>query len=62
MSGTIQIRVDDLNSLRCKTLLAYASALHYKYEIVEDKDVKRSARRSRMVVGEPRIVTDEIDD
>jgi hypothetical protein len=60
-SATIQIRVDDINSLRCKTLLAYASALHYKYEIVEDKDVRRSARR-RSVVGEPRIVTDEIDD
>jgi hypothetical protein len=37
VSGTIQIRVDDINSLRCEALLAYCGALHYKYEIQSDK-------------------------
>ena len=58
VAATIQVRVDDVNSLKCKTLLAYCGALHYTYEIQSDKDIKRSVRR-RLVVGEPRIISDE---
>ena len=53
--GTIHIHVDDVNSL-----LAYCGALHYKYHFQTDKDVRRSMR-AKLVVGEPRIVSDEID-
>jgi hypothetical protein len=58
--GTIQIHVDDINSLKCKTLLAYCSALHYTHHVQADKDVSRSVKR-RLLVGEPRIVSDETD-
>jgi hypothetical protein len=60
VSGTVHIHVDDINSLRFKTLLAYTTALNYKYSLQSDKDIRRSVRR-RYVMGEPRIVTDEID-
>jgi hypothetical protein len=58
--GVIHIHVDDVNSLRCKTLLAYCGALHYRHHFQADKDVRRSMR-AKLVVGEPRIVSDEID-
>jgi hypothetical protein len=60
ISGTVHIHVEDINSLRFKTLLAYCSALNYKYYVQSDNDIKRSMR-SRLVTGEPRIVTDELD-
>jgi hypothetical protein len=60
ISGTVHIHVDDINSLRFKTLLAYCNALNYKCYVQSDKDVKRSMR-PRLVTGEPRIVTDELD-
>ena len=58
VSGTVHIHVDDINS--CKTLLAYTTALNYKYSLQSDKDIRRSVRR-RYVMGEARIVTDEMD-
>jgi hypothetical protein len=58
--GTIHIHVDDLNSLKCKTLLKYCSAFHYTHQVQPDKDVRRSMK-DRLVVGQPRIVSDEID-
>ena len=60
VSGTVHIHVDDINSLKCKTLLTYCNALNYKYYVQFDKDVRRSVR-PRLVTGEPRIVTDEVD-
>lgn len=60
VSGTVHIHVDDIKSLRFKTLLAYTSALNYKYSVQSDKDIRRSGRR-RLVTGEPRIVTDEME-
>ena len=60
VSGTVHIHVDDINSLRFKTLLAYTSALNYKYSVQSDKDIRRSVRRG-LVIGEPRITSDEID-
>jgi hypothetical protein len=58
--GVIHIHVDDINSVKCKTLLAYCSAFHYTHHVQADKDVRRSVKR-RLLVGEPRIVSDEID-
>ena len=60
VSGTVHIHVDDINSLRLKTLLAYTSALNYKYSVQSDKDIRQSARR-RSAMGDHRIVTDEMD-
>jgi hypothetical protein len=60
VSGTITIQVDDINSLKCKTLLSYCNAFHYTCHVQADKDVRRSMR-ARLVVGEPRIISDEID-
>jgi hypothetical protein len=60
VSGTVHIHVDDINSLKSKTLLTYCNALNYKYHVQSDKDVRRSMR-PRLVTGEPRIVTDEVD-
>jgi hypothetical protein len=47
ISGTVHIHVDDINSLRFKTLVAYCNALNYKYYVQSDKDIKRSKRPSR---------------
>jgi hypothetical protein len=58
--GTVHIQVDDINSLSFKTLLTYCGALNCKYHVQSHKDIRRSMR-PRVVTGEPRIVTDEID-
>jgi hypothetical protein len=42
VSGTVHIHVDDINSLKFKTLLTYCNALNYKYYVQSDKDVRRS--------------------
>jgi hypothetical protein len=58
--GTVHIHVDDINSLKFKTLLTYCGALHYKYDVQSHKDIRRSMR-PKVVTGEPRIFTDEVD-
>jgi hypothetical protein len=40
VSGTVHIHVDDINSLKSKTLLTYCNALNYKYHVQSDKDVR----------------------
>jgi hypothetical protein len=45
VSGTVHIHVDDINSLRLKTLLAYTSALNYKYSVQSDKDMHDVGRQ-----------------
>jgi hypothetical protein len=49
MPRTIHIHADDVNSLMCKTLLAYCGG-HYKYDFQADEDVKRSPN-AKLVAG-----------
>jgi hypothetical protein len=58
--ATITIHVDDIASLKCKTLLTYITALHYRFDVQSHKNIKRSMK-PRLLVGQARIVSDEID-
>jgi hypothetical protein len=38
--ATITIHVDDVVSLKCKTLLTYIAALHYRFDVQSHKNIK----------------------
>lgn len=42
--ATITIHVDDINSLKCKTLLTYITALHYKFDVQSHRNIERSMK------------------
>src|SRR6516225_10212579 len=60
--ATVHVYFDNVNSESYQTFLAYLDRLQYKYDVETGKstDVRRSMKR-RMVTGEPRIITDEME-
>ena len=59
--ATVHVYFDNVNSDSYQTFLAYLDRLQYKYDVEMGKsDVRRSMKR-RMVTGEPKIVTDEME-
>jgi hypothetical protein len=60
--ATVHVYFDNVNSDSYQTFLAYCDRLEYKYDVEMGKsiDVKRSMKR-RIVTGEPRIITDEME-
>ena len=59
--ATVHVHFDNVNSESYQTFLAYLDRLQYKYDVEMGKsDVRRSMKR-RMVTGEPKIVTDEME-
>ena len=60
--ATVRVYFDNVNSQSYQTFLAYCDRLEYKYDIemVKSIDVRRSMK-SRIVTGEPRIITDEME-
>ena len=60
--ATVRVYFDNVNSESYQTFLAYCDRLEYKYDVELGKsiDVRRSMKR-RIVTGEPRIITDEMD-
>ena len=59
---TVHVHFDNVNSESYQTFLAYCDRLEYKYDVEMDKsiDVRRSMK-PRIVTGEPRIITDEME-
>ncbi len=60
--ATVHVHVDNVNTNEYERLLNFCSSLGYEYEIklhmpVEEKD--EPGRKPRLVIGEPRLVTDE---
>jgi hypothetical protein len=62
LPATVHVYFDNVNSESYQTFLAYCDCLQYKYDVEMGKsiDVKRSMKR-RIVTGEPRIITDEME-
>ena len=60
--ATVRVYFDNVNSESYQTFLAYCDRLAYRYDVEMGKsiDVKRSMR-SRIVTGQPRIITDEME-
>jgi len=60
--ATVRVYFDNVNSESYQTFLAYLDRLQYKFDVEPGKtiDVRRSMKR-RMVTGEPKIVTDEME-
>jgi hypothetical protein len=60
--ATVHVHFDSVNSESYQTFLAYLDRLQYKYDVDMGKsvDVRRSTKR-KMITGEPRIVTDEME-
>ena len=60
--ATVHVYFDNVNSESYQTFLAYCERLQYKYDVEMAKsiDVKRSMK-PRIVTGQPRIITDEIE-
>ena len=60
--ATVRVYFDNVNSESYQTFLAYCDRLEYKYDVELGKsiDVRRSVKR-RLVTGEPRIITDEME-
>ena len=59
--ATVRVHFDNVNSESYQTFLAYCERLEYKYDVEMGKsDVKRSMK-PRIVTGQPRIITDEIE-
>jgi hypothetical protein len=62
LPATVHVFFDKVNSESYQTFLAYCDRLEYKYDVEMGKsiDVKRSMKR-RIVTGEPRIITGEME-
>jgi hypothetical protein len=62
LPATVHVYFDNVNSESYQKFLAHCDRLQYKYDVEMGKsiDVKRSMKR-RIVTGEPRIVTDEME-
>jgi len=60
--ATVHVYFDDVKSESYQTFLAYCDRLEHKYHVEMGKaiDVRRSMK-SRIVTGEPRIITDEME-
>jgi len=60
--ATVHVYFDNVNSESYQTFRAYCDRLEYKYDVELGKsiDVRRSMKR-RIVTGEPRIITDEME-
>ena len=59
--ATVRVHFDNVNSASYQTFLAYCERLQYKYDVeMGNPDVKRSMK-PRIVTGQPRIITDEIE-
>ena len=60
--ATVRVYFDNVNSESYQTFLAYCDRLECKYDVEMGKsiDVKRSMK-PRIVTGEPRIITDEME-
>jgi len=58
--ATVHVYFEDVNSESYQ--IAYCNRLEYKYDVEMGKsiDVKRSMK-PRIVTGEPRIITDEME-
>ena len=61
-SATVHVYFDNVNSESYQTFLAHCDRLEYKYDVEIGKsiDVRRSMK-PRIVTGEPRIITDEME-
>jgi len=60
--ATVHVYFDNVNSESYQTFLAHCDRLEYKYDVEIGKsiDVRRSMK-PRIVTGEPRIITDEME-
>jgi hypothetical protein len=60
--ATVRVYFDNVNSESYQTFLAYCERLEYKYDVEMGKsiDVRRSMK-PRIVTGQPRIITDEME-
>jgi hypothetical protein len=58
--ATVHVYFDNVNSESYQTFLAHCDRLEYKYDVELGNDVRRSMKR-RIVTGEPRIITDEME-
>ena len=58
--ATVHVYFDNVNSESYQTFLAHRDRLEYKYDVELGNDVRRSMKR-RIVTGEPRIITDEME-
>ena len=60
--ATVHVHFDNVNSETYQTFIAYLDRLQYKYDVEMGRliDVRRSMKR-RIVTGEPRIITDEME-
>ena len=59
---TVHVYFDNVNSESYQTFQAHCDRLEYKYDVEIGKsiDVRRSMK-PRIVTGEPRIITDEME-
>ena len=60
--ATVHVYFENINSESYQTFLAYCDRLECRYDVEMGKsiDVRRSMT-PRIVTGEPRIITDEIE-
>jgi hypothetical protein len=60
--ATVHVYFENINSESYQTFLAYCDRQECRYDVEMGKsiDVKRSMK-PRIVTGEPRIITDEIE-
>jgi hypothetical protein len=60
--AAVHVYFGDVNSESYQTFLAFCDRLEIKYDVEMGKsiDVRRSMK-SRIVTGDPRIITDEMD-
>ena len=60
--ATVCVYFDNVNSESYQTFLAYCERLEYKYDVQMGNsiDVRRSMK-PRIVTGQPRIITDEME-
>jgi hypothetical protein len=60
--ATVHVYFENINSESYQTFQAYCDRLECRYDVEMGKsiDVKRSIK-PRIVTGEPRIITDEIE-
>ena len=60
--ATVRVYFDNVNSESYQTFLAYCDRLECKYDIEMGKSIDvKQYMKPRIVTGEPRIITDEME-
>jgi len=60
--ATVRVYFDNVNSESYQTFLAYCERLEYKYDVQMGNLIYvRRSMKPRIVTGQPRIITDEME-